>query len=194
MNLPNQLTMSRIAIMPIFIFALYEGGLFWHIIAFLCFLYASFSDFLDGVIARRNQCVTDFGKFMDPLADKIFISAAFITFVDFKVLNIPAWMVTIILSREFMITGLRTLAISKGVVIAAQKSGKFKTSAQLLAIFVILLICIYYDLEQNGIYTLSQNLRHYVEIVPNFLMLIITVLTFFSGLTYMYSNRSLLKS
>jgi CDP-diacylglycerol--glycerol-3-phosphate 3-phosphatidyltransferase len=132
--------------------------------------------------------VTDFGKFIDPLADKIFVCAAFISFVDIQKKNVPAWMVIIIISREFIITGLRTIAMSKGTVLPATKSGKFKTTSQLVFIAVILIILFVNDLNVSLSY---ENLYLLQNTIPYFLCLLVTMLTFFSGLSYLIKNRSL---
>jgi CDP-diacylglycerol--glycerol-3-phosphate 3-phosphatidyltransferase len=192
MNLSNKITLSRIAIMPIFMISLEMHSILWNFVALLCFGYATYSDWLDGALARKYNWVTDFGKFMDPLADKIFISAAFISFVSIKDLNIPAWMVTIILSREFIITGLRTIAVSKNVVLPAQTSGKFKTVFQLIAIGVTIVVLLIKDFERQGIFTLPVDLNIVLFNLPLIFMWLVVILTVFSGVSYIYSNRTLI--
>jgi CDP-diacylglycerol---glycerol-3-phosphate 3-phosphatidyltransferase len=192
MNLVNKITMSRIFIMPIFMFSLELGGIFWHFVALVCFGYATFSDWLDGYMARKYNCVTDFGKFMDPLADKIFVCAALIAFVSHKNLNIPAWMVTLILSREFLITGIRTLAVSKGVVLPAQKSGKYKTAIQLVGIFLIILVSLLYEFNLKGVNFFDSKIFEYISIFPALIMWVVVIFTTYSGIDYLYSNRKLI--
>ena len=134
MNLPNKLTLLRMALIPFFIvFLLMEN---YYTAAFL-FIVASLTDFFDGYIARRYHLITSFGKLMDPLADKLLVMSALICLVELG--DIPSWMVIIIISREFIISILRAVAASEGIVIAASKWGKYKTVSQMTAIISILL-------------------------------------------------------
>ena len=137
MNLPNKLTMLRVIMIPFFIFFLltdlFQGSL-WVALGLFCG--ASFTDFLDGQIARKYNLVTNFGKFMDPLADKLLVCSALICFVEMKLL--PSWFVIVIIAREFIISGFRLIASDKGVVIAASWWGKFKTVSQMLTIILII--------------------------------------------------------
>lgn len=134
MNLPNKLTLLRVILIPFFIFFLLNNSFgklgFW--IALVIFCVASFTDFLDGQIARKYNLVTNFGKFMDPLADKLLVCSALICFIELGVL--PAWMVIIIIAREFIISGFRLIASDNGVVIAASWWGKTKTVSQMIMI------------------------------------------------------------
>jgi CDP-diacylglycerol--glycerol-3-phosphate 3-phosphatidyltransferase len=137
MNLANKLTLARILLVPIFmVFVLTRipGGRF---LAAAVFILAASTDGLDGYIARRNKQVTRFGKFIDPLADKLLITASLISLVELDL--VPAWIAILIISREFAVTGLRTLAVGENVVIAASNLGKLKTVSQVLAISVLLL-------------------------------------------------------
>lgn len=134
MNLPNKITMFRIVMIPVFIILLMNGYFYWSAAVFVI---ASLSDALDGHIARKYNLISNFGKIMDPLADKLLVTAALICLVELS--EIPAWMVIVILAREFAITALRTVAASEGVVIAAAKSGKLKTITQMVAIISILI-------------------------------------------------------
>ncbi len=139
MNLPNKLTVLRVLLIPFFVlFTLVDlvPG-YSKYIAVLIFIAASLTDLLDGKIARKYNLVTNFGKFMDPLADKLLVCAALICLVSEELL--PAWMVIIIISREFIISGFRLVASDNGVVIAASYWGKFKTTFQMLMIIVVLL-------------------------------------------------------
>lgn len=146
-NLPNLLTVSRIVL--IFFFVLLANidaakinfipvpeavSETCHLIAYLIAVLAGITDFFDGKIARRYKCESDFGRLMDPLADKIFIAATYVMMVDYRI--VPAWIVVVVLAREFLVTGLRLLAIGDGVVIAADKSGKFKTAFQMFALLI----------------------------------------------------------
>ena len=133
MNLPNKLTILRIIMIPFFVlFMLLDGGVSqtYRYIAAVIFIVASFTDLLDGKIARKYNLVTNFGKFMDPLADKLLVCSGLICFVGLG--QLPAWFVIIIISREFIISGFRLVASDNGVVIAASYWGKFKTVYQMI--------------------------------------------------------------
>lgn len=133
MNLPNKLTILRIIMIPFFVlFMLLDGGVSqtYRYIAAVIFIVASFTDLLDGKIARKYNLVTNFGKFMDPLADKLLVGSGLICFVGLG--QLPAWFVIIIISREFIISGFRLVASDNGVVIAASYWGKFKTVSQMI--------------------------------------------------------------
>lgn len=149
MNLPNKLTFSRILMIPIFILLLsipFPWGS-WdigstelpvaHFLAALIFIIAAATDWVDGYYARKHQLVTNLGKFMDPLADKLLVSAALILLVEMEIA--PAWIVIIIISRELAVTGLRLVAAGEGIVLAAGSMGKLKTATQMIAIAVLLL-------------------------------------------------------
>ena len=122
MNLPNKLTISRIMLTVLFLIALFVEFSFHYTVALVLFVAASITDILDGTIARKRGLITDFGKLMDPLADKMLICSAFIAFIELEWM--PAWMVIVIVARELAITGLRLLAASKNIVLAAEKQGK----------------------------------------------------------------------
>lgn len=134
MNLPNKLTVARVVAVPVFIL-LYEMAYFRT--AFLVFVAASMTDWLDGRIARKYKLITNFGKIMDPLADKVLVYAAFCLFVADQIM--PAWMLIVILAREFIVAGIRTVAASEGIVIAAAMSGKLKTVIQMLTVLFFLI-------------------------------------------------------
>ena len=138
-NIPNLLTVGRIVMIPIFILiTALTNTLAWHILAAIIFALASFTDYLDGYLARKWQVVTNFGKFADPLADKMLVMSAFIMLVGLKLA--PAWVIAIIICRELAVTGLRLLLVENGgTVLAAAMPGKIKTVTQMLAI--ILLFC-----------------------------------------------------
>lgn len=149
MNLPNKITISRIFLIPIFlifmlvplplgdIFILNDSLPLGHFIGTLLFIIASTTDWIDGYLARKYHLVTNLGKFLDPLADKLLVSAALIALVELKLA--PAWMVIVIISREFAVTGLRLVAAGSGEVMAAGQLGKIKTTAQIIAIAALLL-------------------------------------------------------
>ena len=137
MNLPNKLTMFRIVLTPVFLAVLYWGFPGADYVALVIFIIASLTDLLDGKIARKYNLVTDFGKFADPLADKILVTAALLWFVE--VGRMPAWMVMIVITREFAVSGLRMIASDKGRVIAAGWSGKVKTASTMVCIVLMFL-------------------------------------------------------
>ncbi len=134
MNLPNKLTIARIIAVPIFA-ALYMLDL--PVLAFIVFILASLTDMLDGMIARKHNLVTNFGKIMDPLADKILVYAAFCLFVEKGL--VPGFMLIIILAREFAVAGMRTVAASEGIVVAAGTTGKIKTVLQMIAVPLLII-------------------------------------------------------
>ena len=135
MNLPNKLTLARIIAVPFFIGLYMMEEFVW---AFFLFILASLTDLLDGQIARRKNLITSFGKIMDPLADKILVYSAFCLFVADDL--VAAWMLAVMLAREFLISGIRTVAASEGIVIAADMSGKIKTVLQMIAVPLIILV------------------------------------------------------
>ena len=140
MNLPNKLTTLRVIMIPFFVFfLLWQNGenRTFRMIALALFIIASLTDLLDGKIARKYNLVTNFGKFMDPLADKLLVCSALICLIELNVL--PAWMVIIIISREFIISGFRLIASDNGVVIAASYWGKFKTTFQMVSVVLLIL-------------------------------------------------------
>src|SRR6266480_1321648 len=137
MNLPNQLTISRFILTVAFLAVIFSGFPYHETLALLLFSAASLTDYFDGMIARRDKLITNFGILMDPLADKILTCSAFIAFVGRG--TVPAWMAIIIVGRELAITGLRLLAANKNVVLAAEGYGKHKTISQIVAILALLL-------------------------------------------------------
>ncbi|MDO4975986.1 MAG: CDP-diacylglycerol--glycerol-3-phosphate 3-phosphatidyltransferase [Eubacteriales bacterium] len=176
MNLPNKLTILRIVFIPFFVLFLltdFVPGSKW--IALVLFCLASLTDLLDGKIARKYNLVTNFGKFMDPLADKMLVSSAFICLVALH--RIPTWIVLVIISREFIISGFRLVASDNGIVIVASYWGKFKTTFQMFAI--ILLIA-----------NLGGNI---VFIIEQILIYIALILTIISLVDYIAKNIDVLK-
>ena len=140
MNRPNKLTLLRVVLIPVFVvLLLLEGGQndTLRIAALIVFCFASFTDFLDGQIARRNNLVTNFGKFMDPLADKLLVCSALICMIELG--QLPSWYVITVIAREFIISGFRLVAADNGIVIAASWWGKFKTTFQMLTVILLIL-------------------------------------------------------
>lgn len=174
MNLPNKLTMLRVIMIPFFIvFLLIPITPYDKWIALAIFILASLTDLLDGKIARKYNLVTNFGKFMDPLADKLLVCAALICLIELD--KIPAWMVIIIIAREFIISGFRLVASDNGVVIAASYWGKFKTTFQMVA--VCLLIA-----DISAIYVATQ-----------IVLWIAVILTVVSLVDYLVKNKNVMK-
>ena len=139
MNLPNKLTVLRVCMIPFFVVMLLLNGgenQTYRYIAAAIFIVASLTDMLDGKIARKYNLVTNFGKFMDPLADKLLVCSALICLVDLK--QLPAWMVIVIISREFIISGFRLVASDNGIVIAASYCGKFKSTFQMISVILLI--------------------------------------------------------
>lgn len=178
MNIPNQLTTGRFFLSVLLMICLSCSFPFAFSAALLIFVLASLTDALDGWLARNRYGTTDFGKLMDPLADKVLTCAAFISFVALEFM--PAWMAVLIISREFMVTGLRLLAAGKGNVISAGASGKFKTIFQMIYISVQLLIP---ALKEFGL-TLE-----WLEIPALLLLWITLLLTVYSGAEYFWKQR-----
>ena len=137
MNLPNKLTVGRIILVPFFVATLLANFPLNNAVALIIFIAASLTDMFDGKIARKYNLVTNFGKFMDPLADKLLVCSAMICLVDLKL--IPVWVVLIIIAREFIISGFRLVASDNGIVIAASYWGKFKTTFQMIAVVLLIL-------------------------------------------------------
>lgn len=189
MNLPNRLTILRIFLTFVFIVFISLKGLSPKIIAFIIFVIASLTDYYDGYLARRNNQVTDFGKLMDPIADKILVLSAFLAFVQMQLIS--AWMVVIIFSREALITGLRIFAMSKGKVLEAEAAGKHKTVSQMVAIFLIFLFIIFKEALLRY-YSWGQTIDYIFKISIFILMFITVILTVISGLSYLWRNRKLI--
>lgn len=193
MNLPNKLTLSRFVLTVAFLIVMFAEKIPLHeTFALLFFSAAGISDFLDGQIARRRNLITNFGILMDPLADKIMVCSAFIAFVG---LNwIPAWMVVIVVARELAITGLRLLAASKNVVLAAEGYGKHKTISQIIAIIAILVLHSYREWGALGTYTFGLHFpgnTPWIDWFTEASKWIAVALTFISGWLYLWKNRGL---
>ncbi len=190
MNLPNKLTIGRIAIVPLFIAAILIDFPLNHIVALIIFAIASVTDMLDGKIARKRNLVTDFGKFADPLADKILVLAALLCFVQNGYCDCVA--VIIVLFREFTVTSVRLVAASKGKVVAANIWGKIKTVSQMIAIIAILFMQFILDLPDVGIVfsTDIYNILNFVfAIIGEILVWISALLAVISGIIYIMQNK-----
>src|SRR5580765_96407 len=192
MNLPNKLTLSRFVFTVVFLIVMFSGIRFHETIALVLFVAGGISDFLDGQIARRRKLVTNFGILMDPLADKIMVCSAFIAFIELD--WIRAWMVVIIVARELAITGLRLLAASKNVVLAAEGYGKHKTVSQIVAIISILVLHSYKEWGALGEYTFGLHIvgdKPWIDWFTEASKWVAVALTFISGWIYLWNNRGL---
>lgn len=190
MNLPNKLTLSRFLLTLAFLVAVFSGCAYHETIALLLFSVASITDYFDGKIARRDNLITNFGILMDPLADKILVCSAFIAFVGRGWM--PAWMVVIVVARELTITGLRLLAASKNVVLAAEGYGKHKTISQIVAIISVLVLASYSQWGALGdIFGAPIGGKPWIAWFTEFSKWVAVVLTFTSGVIYLWRNRAL---
>ncbi len=192
MNLPNKLTISRFILTVAFLAVMFSRVKFHETIALGLFVAGGISDFLDGELARRRKLITNFGILMDPLADKIMVCSAFIAFVGLG--WIAAWMVVIVVARELAITGLRLLAASKNVVLAAEGYGKHKTISQIVAIISILVLHSYHDWGAFGHVLFGWRLiapGPWVSWFTEVSIWVAVALTFVSGWLYLWKNRPL---
>ena len=188
MNLPNKLTFSRIFLSFICVALILENTFVSLTAALLVFVLASFTDYLDGFLARKKNLVSDLGKLLDPIADKILIVGVFLAFLKLDVVN--TWMVVVIMLREFVITSLRLFVLSRGgEVLEAKRFGKHKAFTQILGIHIIFIIKIIYERFPES--TLSGVLY---PLVINILMWYILIVTLFSGFYYLWANRKLIKT
>ncbi len=170
----NKITVLRIILVPVFMVLLYLGQTYW---ALAVYIVACLSDFVDGKIARKYNQITDFGKFMDPLADKMLVLAAMCYFVEVGL--IPGWVVAVVLLREFGVSGLRLLAVEQGIVIAAAWSGKIKTGVTMVALGVLILA--------------GQPWFPAPEVIAVVCWLLILITTLYSGIEYFAKNIGVFK-
>ena len=196
MNLPNKLTVSRLILTAFFLVALlwefpehsHEGTHWNFTVALFFFVAASLTDLFDGIIARRHNLITDFGKLMDPLADKVLICSAFIAFIELGWM--PAWMVILVVARELAITGLRLVAASKNLVLAAERQGKNKTISQITAIIALLVTNSHDDWGIVGQLFAIEIVGHaWAGWVAEITKWVAVVLTALSGFLYLWKNR-----
>ena len=189
MNIANRLTVLRIILTFVFMFFLFCHGLWAKALSLLIFIFAALSDFFDGRLAHKKNMVTDFGKLMDPIADKILVLAAFAAFVQMQLID--AWMFVIVIAREILITSLRLFALNKGKVLSASRVGKHKTLSQMAVIFTIL-----------GFIVMKETMLTFFTWNPAweglfrqgiYLLMLVTVgLTLYSGLAYLWGNRKII--
>lgn len=181
MNTPNKLTILRVILVPVFMaFMMVEAPRpIYKAIGLAIFIIASITDWLDGYLARKNNLVTSFGKFMDPLADKMLTTAALLVLMDNG--YVSPWVLMIVLTREFAVTGVRLAAVGEGKVIAASMWGKAKTVSQMIAIIVSFIIITFNIIGQERFYIIGA------------LIWISTILTVISGIDYIWKNRNFIK-
>lgn len=190
MNVPNKLTISRFALTVLFLAVIFSQIPFHETIALALFSAAGLTDYFDGKIARRDHLITNFGILMDPLADKILVCSAFIAFVGRNWM--PAWMAVIVVARELAITGLRLLAASKNLVLAAEGFGKHKTISQIVAILLILIFHSYEQWGPFGTYLFGfPSGRPWIGWFTTLALDVAVILTFSSGAIYLWRNRRL---
>lgn len=187
MNTPNKLTISRIILTFIFMLFLFSKGILMKILALAVFSLASLTDYYDGKLARKHNQVTDFGRFMDPLADKVLMIASFLAFVELKL--VPAWMVLLIISRELVITSLRIFAATKQKILEAEIAGKHKTVSQAVAIFTVLVFLIFREIGMKLFKFWSSSLELAFHRFILVLMVTTVILTLISGISYLWRNR-----
>ncbi len=186
----NFITILRILLTPLFLYFLFTGYQYFEILALIIFIIASTTDAYDGYIARKYSEVTKLGKFLDPLADKVLMSAAFISFVVMDL--IPLWMVILVIFRDFMVTGIRILMSTKDSTMVTRSSAKIKTGAQ---IGVVCFILVYIITQRWKIFL---GISEYVKVLENYpiiyaLMLIVTLFTVWTGVEYIIVNRNIIK-
>ena len=192
MNLPNKLTIARIFLTFLFMLFLFSRGVAMKFFALATFLVASLTDYFDGKIARETNQVTNFGKFMDPVADKVLIIASFLAFVELRL--VPAWMVVLIISRELVITGLRIFAAAKGHFLQAGRGGKHKTVSQVVAIFTVLVFLLVREMGMTTFSFWSSTLEYSFRQLIFALMVVTVILTMTSGISYIWRNKGFLLS
>lgn len=191
MNLSNKLTLSRIVMTFLLMVFLFQNGLWAKLAALVIFILACATDFLDGRIARMRNEITDLGKIMDPVADKILVLGVFLMLVQLQLIG--AWMVVIIIIRESLITGFRLFVARRGAVLAAESAGKHKTVSQMATIFLILIFLVLR--ESAVVFSFwNQKLENCFQALILVLMSIVVILTLTSGFSFFWQNRKLVRS
>ncbi|NIA14046.1 MAG: CDP-diacylglycerol--glycerol-3-phosphate 3-phosphatidyltransferase [Nitrospiraceae bacterium] len=194
MNLPNKLTVARFGMTFAFVGLMSTGRLAGYLAAYLLFIAATLTDYYDGKIARARGLVTDFGKLLDPVADKVLLNGALIMLMKMPGLNIPAWTVVVIIAREFLVTGARSLAATRGTIIGANIWGKTKAVIQMVYVFVFLALAIAAPLLQR-IETLTarrpgllEGFAQFVEQASFWAIVFVALFTLYSGIRFMRIN------
>lgn len=202
MNLPNKITLSRIILVPFFMIIMFLPIPYVNLIAFLVFVIAASTDCVDGHLARSKNMVTNFGKFLDPLADKLLVTAALIALVGQD--KLPSWIATVIIAREFIVTGIRLIASGEGRVIAASMWGKVKTVTQIIAISLLLIDKYRLPAEESDIFMLGKletlfanfiqaPLEGFIGILSTIMVIVAVITTIYSGYDYIVKNKDVLK-
>ena len=199
MNLPNMLTLGRCVLAAIFVVLMSFDNVLCYLVAYAMFSVAAITDYYDGKIAREQNLVTNFGKLLDPIADKILMLAGFIMLMHVPDLFIPGWTVVAILAREFLITGARSLAASEGVVLPANNYGKAKTAIQMTYVFIILALVILLRIAL-ALPSLEQMLADKVDVLQATLqylslggIILVAAYTLYSGIQFTWVNWNALK-
>jgi len=190
-NIANRLTLLRIGLVPVFVACMMIDNVWGYFAGTVVFILAAITDHYDGKLARRHNLMTDFGRLMDPLADKLLMCAAFLLFVATWP-KIPAWIVIVILGREFLISGLRALAAAKGRVIAAQRSGKLKTVVQITFAITVLVLMTGRKVLQRFTELWTGRHDYWLQNVCLVLALVTLGFTVYSGWSYLRQNKDLL--
>lgn len=189
MNWANRLTLGRLVLTILFVISLSTSWAYGRTAALILFLVAGITDYLDGEIARRWGIITNFGKLMDPLVDKVMMASAFICLVPIGA--VPAWVATIVVARDFLITGLRLLASAEGVILPAERLGKHKTSWQIVTVaYLLALLAVIEVWPTTSEATWWQNAWHYGG---DALLWVTILITIYSGLGYLWQHRALLR-
>ncbi len=192
MNLPNKLTVLRILLAGVFVALLSFDGLIPLVAGLIVFTIASITDYYDGMIARRDNLITNFGKLLDPVADKILVSAAFIMLMGLPELHIPSWTVVVMLAREFMVTGARSLAATGGHVIGANKWGKGKTILQMVFIYLFLVAAILCHVFSKFHVSFAGAFSAWVRILSLWASIAVALFTVITGIQFGWINRKIL--
>ena len=200
MTLANKLTLLRLALVPMFLAIMEFGHFYARVLALVVFVGASLTDLYDGRLARRTGTITRIGTYLDPLADKLLIAAALISFLEWRELHLPAWMVVMIIAREFLITGLRSLAAARGIVMASETAGKVKTGFQMTAIITILVILMVeaaIDRWPRLFFVFPKAIQDALALFmtygPYILVLLAMIVTVGSGVIYIRKYRKMLE-
>jgi CDP-diacylglycerol--glycerol-3-phosphate 3-phosphatidyltransferase len=203
MNLPNRLTVLRLMSVPVFMVFTYVDNVYTRLLALLIFIAAGVTDLVDGYLARKYNLVTPLGVFLDPLADKLIITAAFISFVELRETHVPAWMVVLIVGREFVLTGLRGVAATQGRSVPADDGGKFKTAVQNAAVITILVGLILTSGLQQFWGLSTDALLHsggwrgdvlrLLDWVPYWMVFAATLASLVTGVSYLHRHWDLLR-
>ncbi len=190
MNLPNKITLSRILLTFVFMIFLFMNGFPFKVMALCAFLAAACTDYFDGFFAKKYNMTSAFGKIMDPVADKVLTLAAFLAFVEMKL--VPAWMVVIIIMRELLITSIRLRALRHDQVLAAGMGGKHKTFSQMLSILIILVFIVIREAGVRVFDFWNPSFEYWYKQLIFIMMLITVALTIISGVSYLIGNKKYL--